>query len=190
MSFPFTAAGQRRFWLASSFLVPIASFGFSSAQAQQAVAEALPPIEVTSPTDSNRTRAKPTYDEASTSRRVVPSVAPSRGTRPAAGAGSAAPAQGASQGHGGNRGQPLAGIVGASSTVITAEQIAHSPSQTLPEIIAQTPGVQLTTLFGGVNGANTSVDLRGFGAFAKANTLVLVNGRRLNNIDLAQVDLS
>ena len=82
------------------------------------------------------------------------------------------------------------GIVGASSTVITAEQIAHSPSQTLPEIIAQVPGVQLTSLFGGVNGAKTSVDLRGFGAFATANTLILVNGRRLNDIDMAQVDLS
>ena len=45
------------------------------------------------------------------------------------------------------------GIVGASSTVITAEEIARSPAQTVQEIIAQTPGVQLTTLYGGVNGA-------------------------------------
>ena len=34
------------------------------------------------------------------------------------------------------------------------------------------------------------MDLRGFGAFATANTLVLVNGRRLNDVDMAQVDLS
>src|SRR5262249_27679304 len=34
------------------------------------------------------------------------------------------------------------------------------------------------------------VDLRGFGAFATANTLVLINGRRLNDIDMSQVDLS
>jgi len=87
-------------------------------------------------------------------------------------------------------GRQFSGIVGASATIITAEEIAHSPVQSLPEIIAQTPGVQLTTLFGGVNGAKTSVDLRGFGAFATANTLVLVNGRRLNDIDMAQVDLS
>jgi iron complex outermembrane receptor protein len=84
----------------------------------------------------------------------------------------------------------FSGIVGASATVITAEEIAHSPSQTLPEIIAQVPGVQLTSLYGGVNGAKTSVDLRGFGAFATANTLVLINGRRLNDIDMAGVDLS
>ena len=46
-------------------------------------------------------------------------------------------------------------------------------AQTLQEIIAQVPGVQLTVLFGGVNGAKTIVDLRGFGAFATANTLFL-----------------
>jgi iron complex outermembrane receptor protein len=28
-----------------------------------------------------------------------------------------------------------------------------------------------------VNGAKTTVDLRGFGAFAAANTLILINGR-------------
>lgn len=82
------------------------------------------------------------------------------------------------------------GIVGASTTVITAEDIAHSPALTLQGIIAQAPGVQLTTLYGGVNGAGTTVDMRGFGAFASANTLVLINGRRLNDLDLQGVDLS
>ena len=89
-----------------------------------------------------------------------------------------------------HRNRQFNGIVGSSSTVITAEDIAHSPAQTIQEIIAQTPGVQLTTLYGGVNGAGTTVDLRGFGAFASSNTLVLVNGRRLNDLDLQGVDLS
>ena len=150
-----TATRQRRFWLATSFLVPIVSLGISGAQAQQTPSEQLPPIEVTSPTDPNRTRAKPTYDEASTSRRVVPAAAPSTGTRPAAGTGSNVASQSASQGAGGSGGRQFSGIVGASATVITAEEIAHSPSQTLPEIIAQVPGVQLTSLYGGVNGAKT-----------------------------------
>jgi iron complex outermembrane receptor protein len=185
-----TATRQRRFWLTSSFLVPIVSLGISTAQAQQTPPEQLPPIEVTSPTDPNRTRAKPTYDEGSTSRRVVPAAAPSTGTRPAAGTGSNVAPQSASQGAGGSGGRQFSGIVGASATVITADDIAHSPAQTLQEIIAQTPGVQLTSLFGGVNGAKTSVDLRGFGAFATSNTLVLINGRRLNDIDIAGVDFS
>lgn len=186
MSSTTTAARRRRrFWLTSSFLVPIVSLSISGAQAQQTASEQLPPIEVHSPTDPNRTRAKPTYDEGSTSRRVVPAAAPSTGTSPAAGTGS-----NVSPTTDGSGGRQFSGIVGTSATVITAEQIAHSPSHTLAEIIAQVPGVQLQSLFGGVNGAKTSVDLRGFGAFASANTLVLINGRRLNDIDLQGVDLS
>jgi len=184
------ATRQRRFWLTSTFLIPIVSLGISGAQAQTPPPEPLPPIEVTSPTDPNRTRARPTYDEGSTSRRVVPAAAPSTGTRPAAGTGSDVASQSASQGAGGSAGRQFSGIVGTASTVITAEEIAHSPAQTLQEIIAQTPGVQLTSLFGGVNGAKTSVDLRGFGAFATSNTLVLINGRRLNDVDMAGVDFS
>jgi iron complex outermembrane receptor protein len=185
-----TTAKRQRFWLTSSFLVPIVSLGISGAWAQQAPSEQLPPIEITSPTDPNRTRAKPTYDEGTTSRRVVPAAAPSTGTQPAAGTGSNVASQSASQGTGGSGGRQFSGIVGTASTVITAEEIAHSPQQTLPEIIAQVPGVQLQSFFGGVNGAKTSVDIRGFGAFATANTLILINGRRLNDIDMAGVDLS
>jgi iron complex outermembrane recepter protein len=82
------------------------------------------------------------------------------------------------------------GIVGASNSVITAEEIARSPAATLQDILAREPGVQTWSLYGGVNGAGTSVDLRGFGATGASNTLVLINGRRLTDIDLAGVDLS
>lgn len=82
------------------------------------------------------------------------------------------------------------GIVGASTSVITAEDIARSPGQTIQDVLATIPGVQLQSLFGGVNGVGTTVDVRGFGAFATANTLVLINGRRINDLDLAGVDLS
>ncbi|HWP27140.1 MAG TPA: TonB-dependent receptor [Xanthobacteraceae bacterium] len=82
------------------------------------------------------------------------------------------------------------GIVGASTTVITAEEIARSPGESLQEIINRVPGVQSWSLFGAVNGAGTTVDIRGFGAAAASNTLVLINGRRLTDIDLAGVDFS
>lgn len=85
---------------------------------------------------------------------------------------------------------PNIGIVGASTTVITSEDIARTPNQTIQEIIASAPGVQLTTLYGAVNGTGSVVDLRGFGAFASSNTLFLINGRRLNEADLQGVDLS
>ena len=186
MSSTITAATRRRaLLLASSFLVPIVSLGVSAAQAQTPF-EQLPPIEVRPPEDQNRTRAKPAYDEGSTSRRVVPAAAPSTGTTPAAGIGSNVSSSNVAP----IGGRQFSGIVGTSATVITAEEIAQSPAQTVQEIIAQTPGVQLTNLYGGVNGAGTTVDVRGFGAFATNNTLVLINGRRLNDIDKAGVDLS
>jgi iron complex outermembrane receptor protein len=171
------ALRRRRLLLASSFLVPVLSLSICTAKAQQASPDQLPPIEISPPGDENRTRAKPLNDEGSGGRRAATNVSPTSTPN-------ASPTDTTTA----NR--QFNGIVGASSTVITAEDIAHSPAQTVQEIIAQTPGVQLTTLFGGVNGALTNVDLRGFGAFATANTLVLINGRRLNDIDLAGVDLS
>ncbi len=81
-------------------------------------------------------------------------------------------------------------IVGASTSIITADDIKRSPGQTVQDVLGTVPGIQLQSLYGGVNGAGTTVDLRGFGAFATANTLILVNGRRINDIDLAGVDLS
>ena len=180
-------ARRRHLWLASSFLVPLLSLG-SGAQAQQPPSDQLPPIEVSAPTDQNRTRAKPTYDEGSGARRVAPN--PSNDPNPAQGTGSNFASHGGGQGGSGTPVRQFAGIVGTSATVITAEEIAHSPAQTLAEIIAQVPGVQLQSFYGGVNGAKTSIDLRGFGAFATANTLILINGRRLNDIDMAGVDLS
>jgi iron complex outermembrane receptor protein len=176
-SFPKAAQRRRTFLLASSFLVPALSLGISAAKAQQAAPDQLPPIEVSSPVDQTRTRAKPLTDEESGSRRVVPNGASTTGS-------SVTPAGDATTV------RQFNGVVGASATVITAEDIAHSPAQTVQEIIAQTPGVQLTNLYGGVNGAGTTVDLRGFGAFASSNTLILMNGRRLNDLDLQGVDLS
>ncbi|MBB4359611.1 iron complex outermembrane receptor protein [Bradyrhizobium sp. CIR18] len=166
--------------LAAGLLASVSfhSLDLSSAFAQHELAEQLPPIEVMHHDDHNRTRARAIGDGEATRQRARTNVAPAGN-----GAGSS--------GSGGKAAAGNGGIVGAATTVITAADIAHSPSQTLAEIIAmQTPGAQLTTLYGGQIGAKTSVDLRGFGAFATANTLVLVNGRRLNDVDMAQVDLS
>ncbi|PSO14473.1 TonB-dependent receptor [Bradyrhizobium sp. MOS003] len=158
--------------------VSFQSLDLSPAFAQRVLAEQLPTIEVTQPTDQNRTRARATGDGEATRRRATADVAPTGN-----GVGSS--------GSGGEAAAGNGGIVGAATTVITAADIAHSPSQTLAEIIAtQTPGAQITTFYGGPIAAKTGVDLRGFGAFATANTLVLVNGRRLNDVDMAQVDLS
>jgi iron complex outermembrane recepter protein len=74
-------------------------------------------------------------------------------------------------------------------TVITREDIEASPAKTVPEVLAGQVGVFSRDLFGN-NGANTTVDLRGFGASGGRNTLILVDGRRVSDIDLSGVKWS
>src|SRR5580692_9751388 len=77
MSSTIIAAQRRRTFLrASSFLLPILSFGISAAKAQQAASDQLPPIEVSPSRDENQTRAKPITDQGSGPIRVAPNVAP------------------------------------------------------------------------------------------------------------------
>ena len=123
------AKRRRHLLLASSFLAPIMALGISGAHAQQtAAADQLPPIEVNPPGDQNRTRAKPTSDEGSGTRRVA------RRTRrrpsnpnPAPGTGSNVASQGDGQGGGGTPVRQFAGIVGTASTVITAKKSRIRP---------------------------------------------------------------
>jgi iron complex outermembrane receptor protein len=81
-------------------------------------------------------------------------------------------------------------ITGASTSVITAEDIARLPAQSLPNILSQQTGVQTQHLLSSTNGSRDTVDLRGFGAFAPSNVLILVNGRRYQDFDLQGFDYS
>jgi iron complex outermembrane receptor protein len=76
--------------------------------------------------------------------------------------------------------------VPANVTVVTAEQIAQSPAQNIPELLRSVGGVLVNNIAG--NGRHYTVDLRGFGETAALNTLVLVDGRRINQADLSGVD--
>ena len=82
------------------------------------------------------------------------------------------------------------GITGASTSVISREDIERSPQATLADIISRAAGVQTSSLYGGVNGVGTTIDLRGFGVTGASNTLILINGRRQNDWDLPGFDLS
>lgn len=81
-------------------------------------------------------------------------------------------------------------ITGSSTTVITAADIERSPSQSLPDILSEAAGVQVMHAGASPTGVNDLVDLRGFGAFAQSNVLVLVNGRRYQDFDLQGFDFS
>ncbi len=83
-----------------------------------------------------------------------------------------------------------AGIAGTSTTVISAEDLRRAPESTLQEILGREAGMQTTSLYGGVNGTGSTIDLRGFGVALPSNVLVLVDGRRFNDSDLTGFDFS
>jgi len=74
----------------------------------------------------------------------------------------------------------------ASVTVLTAEDIAKSAARTLPELLREQTGLAMSDLYGN-NAALTSIDLRGFGVTGTQNTLILLDGRRVTDIDLSGV---
>jgi iron complex outermembrane receptor protein len=78
-------------------------------------------------------------------------------------------------------------------SIITQEDIKNSSAQYLPELIQDKSGVVVSDYFG--NPKNAVVDIRGFGESSVSNVLVLVDGRRTNQVDLsgtdwAQIDLN
>jgi iron complex outermembrane receptor protein len=74
----------------------------------------------------------------------------------------------------------------ASTTVLTKDDIARSAARTLPELLSEQVGITLKDFYGN-NGAVTSIDLRGFGVTGPQNTLILLDGRRVTDIDLTTV---
>ncbi|UCB55779.1 MAG: TonB-dependent receptor [Thiotrichales bacterium] len=76
----------------------------------------------------------------------------------------------------------------ASITVITREQIEASGARHINDVLRGQGAVQINDLYG--DGSRASVGMRGFGETAGSNTLVLVDGRRLNNPDIAAPDLN
>ncbi len=71
-------------------------------------------------------------------------------------------------------------------TTISAEEIRNTPATTIPDLLRSQAGIVVTDLTG--NGRSFTVDLRGFGESAGTNTLVLVDGRRINQADLGGTD--
>ena len=79
---------------------------------------------------------------------------------------------------------------GASVSIIESKEITDSTAQDIPHALGQLHGVHNRDLYGNTSGVRATVDLRGFGAVATQNSLVLLDGRRLTDVDLAAVDFS
>jgi iron complex outermembrane receptor protein len=69
-------------------------------------------------------------------------------------------------------------------TVITREQIANSTVTNLPDLLSRYAGINTRNNSGS---PDVAVDLRGFGASGDQNTLVLLDGQRLNDIELTTI---
>ena len=74
--------------------------------------------------------------------------------------------------------------------VIDDEGISQSKHKNAAELISSYSGMQTRNTLDGVEGSYTTIDMRGFGEAAKSNSLILINGRILNDMDMSAVDFS
>lgn len=79
--------------------------------------------------------------------------------------------------------------VASNISVITKEEITQSPAVTVADVLKARANVEVRGLFGGL-GTETTVDLRGFGDTASSNTLILLDGQRLNPVDSGNINWS
>jgi len=77
-------------------------------------------------------------------------------------------------------------VVPANVSIIESKQIEQSGARSVVELLRSQEGLAVRDLLG--NGKSAAVDLRGFGESGPYNTLVLVDGRRVNEMDLSGVD--
>ena len=82
------------------------------------------------------------------------------------------------------------GLAGSFITIINDEEISKSKNKNIAEIISSYSGIQSRSIYSEVEGSNTTIDFRGFGEAAKSNSLILINGRILNDLDMSAVDFS
>ena len=80
-------------------------------------------------------------------------------------------------------------LIPAGMRIITRQEIEQSAAQSLLQLLNGQSGIQISSLYG--DGSQATLDMRGFGPAAGANTLILIDGRRLNNTgDRANPDLN
>ena len=88
----------------------------------------------------------------------------------------------------GTRSQQSTVTVPASIEVISREEIESSGATHVVDVLRGRGAVQVTDQFG--DGSRVFIGIRGFGETANANTLLLIDGRRLNNPDIGNPDLN
>ncbi|MCB1886489.1 MAG: TonB-dependent receptor [Rhodocyclaceae bacterium] len=77
----------------------------------------------------------------------------------------------------------------ANVSVIDRDEIARNPSLSIPDLLKTRAGIDSRPLYGPL-GLDATVDMRGFGDAATSNTLVLIDGVRLNPVDASGINWS
>ena len=77
---------------------------------------------------------------------------------------------------------------GIDMTVITREEIEKKGASTVDEIFSAVPGLFVQNPLG--NPKFSTIDIRGYGESAPSNVLFLIDGRRVNNVDISGADLA
>jgi iron complex outermembrane receptor protein len=78
--------------------------------------------------------------------------------------------------------------VPANVKVITRDEIENSSSNTIPQVLSQIGGLRVRGVNAGTLNLDATVDMGGFGPTASSNTLILIDGIRINPIDSSSVD--
>jgi len=86
----------------------------------------------------------------------------------------------------GSRFEDKLSSVPANITIIHQQDIENSTAENIPDLLRTQVGVQVTDIAG--NRRSYRVDIRGFGETSQSNTLVLVDGRKINQVDLSGTD--
>ena len=73
-------------------------------------------------------------------------------------------------------------------SVFTADDIRRSAATSVADVLSRAAGLNLHSYFG--NDKSTRIDMRGMGDTASSNVLIMVDGVRLNELDLSGADLS
>lgn len=77
--------------------------------------------------------------------------------------------------------------VPANVSVISADDIRNAPAANLPDLLAQRAGVDVRSLYGS-KAADAFADLRGFGENGNLRTLIMVDGRRIESLEMGSIN--
>jgi iron complex outermembrane receptor protein len=80
-------------------------------------------------------------------------------------------------------------IPGSSSIIIDRKDLEKYENTPIHDILDLESGIKSRSIYGSnSSGSKSTLDIRGMGAQAKSNVLILINGQRLNNIDMSEID--